>query len=208
MKKTITLILLALYINSFGQKLMVKPPIPITPISSLELKTSIKLGKELSFLIKEKKTIRNGEYIVMVRKKKEKKSIPYKYIKNNEGNDTPNYGLKGIGTNIYLQGKFFKGYKNGFWKTTYKNKLVKTINYNHGLVIGRYRVYNLKGNILYKTTFGTKGNGRFEDYYYKTGLLKQEGNFRNGKKQGEWCDYDEQGNTKKITYYENGTPVK
>lgn len=103
-------------------------------------------------------------------------------------------------------GSILKGYKNGFWKATYENKLIKTENWNNGLIIGRYRVYNTKGQILYKTTFGSKGNGKFKDYYYKTGIIKQEGSYKNGKKQGEWCDYDENGNTLKITYYEKGIP--
>jgi len=108
--------------------------------------------------------------------------------------------------NVYLIGEFVKGYKNGLWKTLYKNKLVKTINYRNGLVIGRYRVYNTKGAILYKTTFGSKGNGTFKDYYYKTGVLKQEGNYKNGKKEGEWCDYNELGEITKITVYNKGMP--
>ncbi|OEK08086.1 hypothetical protein A8C32_14750 [Flavivirga aquatica] len=99
------------------------------------------------------------------------------------------------------EGSFAEGYKNGFWKTTYKNKLIKTINYKNGLVIGRYRVYSIKGELLYKTTFGSLGNGKFKDYYYETGILREEGNYVNGKKQGEWCFYDEQGSLVKTIDY-------
>jgi len=106
------------------------------------------------------------------------------------------------------EGVLKSGYKTGLWQTTYKNKIVKTINYNNGLVIGKYRVYNTKKELLYKTTFGTNGNGKFKDFSYKTGVLKQEGNYQNGKKEGEWCDYDEQGNPKKIRYYKKGILVE
>ena len=111
-------------------------------------------------------------------------------------------------SNLVLIGNFNNGYKDGLWKTQTedKNKLVKTINYKNGLVIGRYRVYDTKGNLLYKTTFGAKGNGKFKDYYYKTGVLKQEGNYENGKKEGEWYDYDEQGIITKTTNYNKGMP--
>ncbi len=107
---------------------------------------------------------------------------------------------------IVDEGVFIKGYKNGLWKTLYKNKLVKTENWRKGLAIGRYRVYNTKGELLYKTTFGKYGHGKYKDYYYNTSQLKQEGSYENGKKQGEWCDYDKEGNLIKTTYYDQGVP--
>ena len=208
MKKILTLLVGFWVAISFSQEKKIPYPKIIKPIISYNYKVSILNGLEF-YAYNEGRCLR-GHYNIEVYIL-DKNVSDTEIIDNGLEKRTLRYDLaysRYKGTNISLQGKFFKGCKNGFWKTTYKNKLVKTINYNHGLVIGRYRVYNLKGNILYKTTFGTKGNGRFEDYYYKTGLLKQEGNYRNGKKEGEWCDYDEQGNTKKITYYENGTPVK
>ncbi|PID67754.1 MAG: hypothetical protein CR968_05120 [Flavobacteriia bacterium] len=107
---------------------------------------------------------------------------------------------------IVDEGSFIKGYKNGLWKTTYKNKLVKTENWRKGLAIGRYRVFDTKGKLLYKTSFGNYGHGKYKDYYYNTGQLKQEGAYENGKKQGEWCDYDKEGNLIKTTYYDQGVP--
>ncbi len=201
MKKIIkTILLLVINIISFGQT----PIKPIIPINSLELQSTIKLGKELYSFIEEDKNLRNGEYIIMVRKERDISLSSYQNQNNNEGNDIPNYGFKGISTNIYIQGEFLQGYKNGFWKTSYKNKLVKTENWNNGLILGRYRVYNTKGELLYKTTFGSQGNGMYRDYYYQTGVLKQEGCYKNGKKEGKWCEYDEQGNIKKTTCYKEG----
>ncbi len=134
----------------------------------------------------------NGKYIINETKLNTNTDIVNSYY---------NTGYKFIGS-------FIRGYKNGLWKTSYKNKLVKTINYNNGLIAGKYRVYNTKGVILYKTTFGTQGNGKYKDFYYKTGMLKEEGNYENGKKEGEWCTYNQQGNTKEIVYYKNGTIIK
>ncbi|WP_103867035.1 toxin-antitoxin system YwqK family antitoxin [Aquimarina sp. I32.4] len=111
-------------------------------------------------------------------------------------------------TEIKEKGKFHKGYKDGFWKTTYKNKLVKTENWNKGFIIGKYRVYDIKGNLLYQTNFGAKGNGKFKDFYYATGILKQEGNYENGKKQDEWCEYDKEGKLTKTVIYKEGMIVK
>src|SRR5688572_18167581 len=56
-----------------------------------------------------------------------------------------------IRTGFKEKGKFNNGYKNGLWKTTYKDKVVKTENYNNGLAVGKYAVYNTQGEILYKT---------------------------------------------------------
>ncbi len=106
------------------------------------------------------------------------------------------------------EGRFVKGYKHGLWTTTYNTKRVKTTNWNNGLIIGKYRVYDTEGKYLYETTFGTQGNGKYKDYYYLSGVLKEEGNYENGKKEGEWCYYDEKGNIKTTAHYENGTPIK
>ena len=109
-----------------------------------------------------------------------------------------------ISTNYISTGAFEKGYKTGLWKMTYKKKLVKTENWNQGLIYGKHRFYDIEGNLLYKTTFGTSGNGVYKDFYFETGILKQEGNYNNGKKQGEWCDYDVQGKLKQTTHFKNG----
>ncbi len=106
-------------------------------------------------------------------------------------------GLKFIGT-------FKKGYKDGFWEVKFENKRVKTIRYNNGLVVGDYRVYNIEGELLYKTYFGKYGNGTYKDFFYETGVLKEEGDYKNGIKEGNWCEYHENGDLKKISFYESG----
>ncbi|MBO0592341.1 hypothetical protein I2486_13115 [Cellulophaga sp. E16_2] len=109
-------------------------------------------------------------------------------------------------TGYISTGNFLNNRKNGIWKTTYNDKLLKQENWNHGLIIGDYRVYNTKKEILYSTSFGTSGNGTFKDYYYEIGKLKEEGRYQNGKKEGEWCTYLKDGTLDKQINYTDGTP--
>ena len=201
MKTPITLILLIFSILSFAQKSKEKPESPFTPISSLQLKTEIIEGiKHYGFIEKHKK-LYNIEYLVIEKIDSEAAKFDSKDYRKKLG-----LFFVGESTGITTQGFFYYGYKNGLWKTALKKKLVQTINYKNGLVIGRYSVYNINGDLIYKTTFGSAGNGKYKDFYYKTGILKEEGNYRNGKKEGEWCKFDEQGDITETTYYTNGTP--
>lgn len=204
--KTLRFLALLIVFNAYSQKQDIAP---IKPIRSYHIKEIRENGKLLYLYNDNDNSRLNGQYNItfffLDNKKKdslimdngvEKKPLLYdtKFSKYSR-------------SHISKTGTFNKGYKNNLWKTTYKNKLVQTINHNNGLVIGRYRVYNTKGEILYKTTFGTQGNGKFKDYYYASGILKEEGSYENGKKEGEWCDYDQQGNIVKTTHYKNGMPL-
>ncbi|OEK07635.1 hypothetical protein A8C32_17720, partial [Flavivirga aquatica] len=51
------------------------------------------------------------------------------------------------------------------------------------------------------------GTGQYYDYYYDTGILKEKGYYRNGKKYYAWIVYDRQGNETKREYYNNGVIV-
>ncbi len=102
MQKLIILITLMIGINSFAQNPKEKPPIPAIHVNSLDLKITIKFGKEHFSFIEKSKILNNREYLIMNRTKTEKRPNLYKYKKNNEGNDIPNYGFKGINTNIYI----------------------------------------------------------------------------------------------------------
>ncbi|TPN80963.1 toxin-antitoxin system YwqK family antitoxin [Aquimarina algicola] len=110
----------------------------------------------------------------------------------------------GINTGFVEEGTFEKGLKDGFWKTNYKNKIVKKEHWNNGLISNEYSVYNTKGKLLYQVDFGAKGNGKYKDFYYNTGILKQEGGYENGKKEGEWCTYDEKGKLVSTLLYDDG----
>ncbi|ADV49967.1 hypothetical protein Celal_2682 [Cellulophaga algicola DSM 14237] len=109
-------------------------------------------------------------------------------------------------TGYISTGTFLNNRKNGIWKTTYNDKLLKQECWQHGLIIDKYRVYNTKNEILYSTSFGTSGNGIFKDYYYEIGKLKEEGRYKNGKKEGEWCTYLQDGTLDKQINYTDGTP--
>jgi len=190
MRKFLIIIYLFILSSGYGQVKKFSPPKPTPMTFSHLLNFNIDTKGRLKYYRISDNSVIHGEYIIYKTEKKIKTDLIGEIYH----------------TGIVFKGTFNKGYKNGLWKTLYKNKLVKTINYRNGLVIGRYRVYNTKGAILYKTTFGSKGNGTFKDYYYKTGVLKQEGNYKNGKKEGEWCDYNELGEITKITVYNKGMP--
>ena len=203
MKKAYTfLLILLINCTLFGQNNKVEAP-PIF-LNSLLVKTKLINGLDVHTYNYKNKDIEDKKYVIYLITKDKKKL----HNKTNDFIREKSDFTYGKQTGYTSIGYFSKGYKNGLWKTTYKKHLVQSINYNNGLIIGKYRVYNTEGDLLYKTTFGAQGNGKFKDYNYKTGVLKQEGNYENGKKEGEWCDYDEQGNTKEIIHYKNGTPIK
>jgi|GEM_PF-2611604 len=201
MKILFTLILLIFCIYSFGQKAKEEPRTPITPISSLQLKVQVIDGiKHYSFIETHRK-LYNRVYLII-------ENIDSEAAKLEPGSWRKKLGLFFVGesTGITTQGAFNNGYKNGFWKTLLDKKLVQTMNYKNGLVIGRYRVYNVSGDLIYKTTFGSVGNGKYKDYYYKTGILKEEDNYQYGKKEGEWFKYNEQGELTETINYTKGVP--
>lgn len=129
----------------------------------------------------------------------------------------------------YLSGNIINGKKQGEWKKEIyigdnsTNKIyatVKVANYSHGTLHGKYQIYNLNGEILtpnnthplfpeeYKdySTF-KNGTGRYYDYYYDSGVLKEEGYYLNGKKHLDWIIYDKKGNQIKRDHYINGVLI-
>ncbi len=178
-------------------------------ISVIDIQSQIKAPvlREISFNI----SIKNINGKPYYAKEKEQYVFDDVYeilIKEKEPDYTNANHLIGITSDFKEHGRFIKGYKNGLWRTTYKNKLVKTENWNNGLIFGKYEVYNTVGTLIYRTNFGKKGNGNYKDFYYKESILRQEGDYLNGKKEGEWCDYDQQGSLLKTTYYKKGIPFK
>lgn len=183
MKNLILLIVLMQFGKGFSQK---EPPIPTIWISPIDIYIKTEAGIKTYYKKRNKKKL-NSKYAIFL-----ERTIP---------TDTP---IKDYYEYIVEEGVFKHGYKHGLWKTTYENKLVKTENYNNGLMVGRYRVFNTNGDVLYKTTFGPQVNGKYKDYYYTTGTLKKEGNYENGKKQGELCRFDEKGDLVETIHYDEG----
>ncbi len=132
----------------------------------------------------------------------------------------------------FLKGKIINGKKEGLWiKAIYNNgesKVIKNMNYRNGLLNGKYCVFNIKGDTL-SFSYNVKteksvpvrdsdgnivflkgpvifnnGNGEYSDYYYDTGIKKIEGRLFNGKKEGVWCYYGNNGSLIMIERYKNG----
>lgn len=51
------------------------------------------------------------------------------------------------------------------------------------------------------------GNMVKATYHYENGQVKQEGFYKNGKLQGQWVSFDNQGNKLAIAEYDNGQKV-
>ena len=128
----------------------------------------------------------------------------------------------------YLTGRIEKGKKEGEWKKeiivekgdNFKYTTVKLLNYSKGVLNGKYQVFNLNGEVLspntvrplypetYKNyTLFENGTGFYYDYYYDSGVLKETGYYRNGKKQNDWVIYDKIGKAIKRERYYNGVII-
>lgn len=212
-KGFVTLFLVLLTTNLIGQDSL-KLKLPPIWLNSLYLKSTIADGVEHFVYTYQDKKLKSFEYSILLRKesqKKESEPAKNKDFHLNEGDDLVESKWemsKGNYTGFKSTGFFKNGLKTGFWNTTFDSKLVKAENYLNGLVIGRYRVYNSGGEILYKTTFGPKGNGIYKDFYYETGKVKEEGNYKNGKKEGDWCHYNKEGKIMTTIKYNEGVPQK
>ena len=189
MKKIFFLLLLSISVNA--QNKVLPHSNIITPMNSNRIDSFNVKGKSC-YSSTSNNIALNGEYIINKTKLNTDIDIVDTY---------KNTGFKFLGF-------FNKGYKNKLWKITYKGKIVKTENWNNGLIKGLYKVYNTKGKLLYETNFGVEGNGKYKDFYYKTGVIKQEGNYHNGKKEGEWCNYDTKGKLSKAVFYDQGILIE
>ena len=107
--------------------------------------------------------------------------------------------------------------KNGYWKTFYDDWTVHTeCYYRHGLRDGFYKEYDEKGNLKKITKFVNDVEQVLESdqkplvvqhEYYSNGKVRREASFRDGKREGVWRDFDEDGNVIKSQTYKNGVLV-
>lgn len=90
------------------------------------------------------------------------------------------------------------------------------MNYNNGFLDGYLKIYletekYIDGqmvkiySIFYETTF-TNGNGIWKDYY-GNGNLKEVGEYKSGKKEGEWLYYENENFLCLKQHYRNGISV-
>jgi len=188
MKLLIPLFFLIFTIKGYAQKQQGQ-----LRIASFEISNSNKIGKEF-FYRKSDRSILNKECVILVKKEDRDRSTSDKTVR--------------VSTGFKEKGVFKRGYKNGLWKTLYKNKVVKVENWSNGLILGMYKVFDTKGKKLYEMVFSQNGTSRYKDFYYKTGKLKVEGNYTKGRKEGPWHYYYENGDKIKTINYIQGTPKK
>ena len=158
---------------------------------SLNISFDYKKGKEF-FYSKEFRSIYDGEYIIVEKRKDETKSTNTKTVATSTG--------------FKEKGRFKQGYKHGIWKTTYKRKVVKIEHWENGLIVGMYKVFNTNGDLLYEIMFKKTGTSKYKDYFYKSGQLKVEGNYVTGRKEGVWNYYNENGDKINTINYKQGVP--
>lgn len=111
-----------------------------------------------------------------------------------------------------------QGKKHGYWKEFYPNFDLKSeIYYKHGLRDGFYKLYDEKGNLLKITKYVNDVEQviaaemkplQMQHEYYPNGRIKREASFRDGKREGTWREFDENGNVISSQIYKNGTLVQ
>lgn len=111
-----------------------------------------------------------------------------------------------------------QGQKHGYWKEFYPDFSLKSeIYYKHGLRDGFYKLYDEKGNLLVITKYVNDVEQiiasemkplQMKHEYYPNGRIKREASFRDGKKEGTWREFDENGNVVSSQIYKNGTLVQ
>ncbi|MBR4391138.1 MAG: toxin-antitoxin system YwqK family antitoxin [Bacteroidales bacterium] len=111
-----------------------------------------------------------------------------------------------------------QGRKHGYWKAFYPNFDLKWEQYyKHGLRDGFYKEYDEKGNLKVITKYvndveviiesATKPL-QMQHEYYPNGRIKREASFRDGKREGTWREFDENGNVISSQIYQNGRLVQ
>lgn len=108
-----------------------------------------------------------------------------------------------------------EGKKHGYWKTFFDDWTLHTeCYYKHGLREGFYKEYDAKGNLKKITKYVNDVEQVLEPdmkplivqhEYYPNGKVKREASFRDGKREGVWRDFDEEGNViNSQTYHKGG----
>lgn len=107
-----------------------------------------------------------------------------------------------------------EGKKHGYWKTFFDDWSLHTeCYYKHGLKDGFYKEYDEKGNLKKITKYVNDVEQVLEPdmkplivqyEYYPNGRVKREASFRDGKREGIWREFDEEGNVTKSQTYKKG----
>lgn len=110
-----------------------------------------------------------------------------------------------------------EGKRHGYWKTFYDDWTLHTeCYYRHGLRDGFYKEYDEKGNLKKITKFVNDVEQVLtadqkplvvQREYYPSGKVRREASFRDGKREGVWREFDEDGNVINSQTYKKGTLV-
>ena len=111
-----------------------------------------------------------------------------------------------------------QGRKHGYWKTFFDHfELRSEIYYKHGLRDGYYKEYDEKGNLKVITKYVNDVEQiieremkplQMQHEYYPNGRIKREASFRDGKREGTWREFDENGNVISSQIYQHGRLVQ
>ncbi|MDX1348738.1 MAG: hypothetical protein R3279_00750 [Putridiphycobacter sp.] len=142
------------------------------------------------------------------------------YVYNTEGDIVEEaYFEKGQLTKKQLINQYDEaGLKTGFWRTFYPNGTLKTeANYEAGKLNGLYKQYNKYGSlevINYMQLDSISSNSRdivmielYREYYPGGVVEKVVGGLTNGKKNGQYREYDENGKLINGFLYSNDTII-
>ena len=107
-----------------------------------------------------------------------------------------------------------EGKRHGYWKTFFDDWSLHTeCYYKHGLREGFYKEYDEKGNLKKITKFVNDVEQVLQPdmkplvvkyEYYPNGKVKREASFRDGKCEGIWREFDEEGNVVRSQTYKKG----
>lgn len=110
-----------------------------------------------------------------------------------------------------------EGKKHGYWKTFFDDWSLHTeCYYKHGMREGFYKEYDQKGNLKKITKYVNDVEQVLEPdmkplivqhEYYPNGRVKREASFRDGKREGVWREFDEEGTVVNSQTYKKGALV-
>ena len=110
-----------------------------------------------------------------------------------------------------------EGKRHGYWKTFFDDWSLHTeCYYRHGLRDGFYKEYDEKGNLKKIVKYVNDVEQVLEPdmkplvvqhEYYPSGKVKREASFRDGRREGVWREFDEEGNVINSQTYKKGALV-
>ncbi len=108
--------------------------------------------------------------------------------------------------NIMMIETYINGKINGEQITYYPNTKIRSIvNYSNNRIIG-IEWYNENGEQIFKDTY-INGTGKWK-VFWDNGKINEEGQYLNYSKNGEWKNYDINGNLERTKIYKNGGIIK